>query len=68
MEESSYVFGYYLGVLYYFYHMTVKSTKMIMWQLNTLRNLKIFIDIYQLKCTQKPHLPDEVGETQVIAY
>ena len=32
---------------------TIKSTKMIVWQ---------------LKCTQKPHLPDEAGEAQVIAY
>ena len=41
--------------------MTVKSTKMIMWQLNTFSDLKIFTNIYQ-----KPHLLDEAGKTQVI--
>ena len=55
------MFSYYLGVLYCFCRMTVKSTKMIMWQLNTFSDLKIFTNIYQ-----KPHLLDEAGKTQVI--
>ena len=55
------MFGYYLGVLYCFYRMTVKSTKMIMWQLNTFSDLKIFTNIYQ-----KPHLLDVACKTQVI--